>query len=383
MRLLDEIAAIGRDPATGGYLRYAWTPPELELRDWFRAQAAQRRLHVEDDGNGNMFAWWGSGGEAVLTGSHFDSVPHGGAFDGPLGIASAFLAVDLLRERGFQPRKPIGIAAFAEEEGSRFGLACLGSRLLTGAVDPSVKLHDRDGIALQRVIEPEGRRTDILDRIGCFIELHIEQGRALTRPVGVASAVWPHGRWRLDFTGEPNHAGTTLMSDRRDPMLTFAFTVLAANKEARLRGAHATIGRVSVAPNATNAIPASVTAWLDARAAATQTVDELVKAVESKAAERAGRDGTAVLIKQESLSPETSFDTGLRDRISGVLGGAPILPTGAGHDAAVLSAAGIPAAMLFVRNPTGVSHSPAEHATDEDCQAGVTALADVLQDLAC
>jgi N-carbamoyl-L-amino-acid hydrolase len=208
MRLLDEIAGIGRDPVTGGYLRYAWTPPELQLREWFQDQAKSRSLAIEEDGNGNLFAFWGQGSGTVLTGSHFDSVPHGGAFDGPLGIVSAFLAVDLLRERGFQPRKPIGIAAFAEEEGARFGLACLGSRLLTGAIEPSVRLVDRDGVALSEVITPAGKRQDILDRIGCYIELHIEQGRALDRPVGVASAIWPHGRWRLDFTGEPNHAGT-------------------------------------------------------------------------------------------------------------------------------------------------------------------------------
>jgi beta-ureidopropionase / N-carbamoyl-L-amino-acid hydrolase len=382
MRLLDEIAGIGRDPVTGGYLRFAWTPPELQLREWFRDQALSRGLTVEEDGNGNTFAWTGSGPDAVLTGSHFDSVPHGGAYDGPLGIVSALLALDLLRERGLTPRKPIGIAAFAEEEGSRFGLACLGSRLLTGAVDPSIRLTDRDGVSLHDVIEPAGKRQDVLDRIGCFVELHIEQGRALSRPVGVASAIWPHGRWRFEFTGEPNHAGTTLMSDRRDPMLTFAFTVLAANKEARLRHAHATVGRVSVAPNATNAIPSSVSAWLDARAAAPENLDELVKAVEAKATERATRDGTSVVMTAESVSPVTTFHSGLRDRLSRLLGGVPVLPTGAGHDAGVLSAH-VPTAMLFVRNPTGVSHSPAEHATDADCEAGVVALADALQELAC
>lgn len=382
MRLLDEIAGIGRDPVTGGYLRYAWTPPELQLRDWFRDQARARSLVLEEDGNGNIFAFSGYGSGAILTGSHFDSVPHGGAFDGPLGIVSAFLALDLLRERGFEPQKPIGVAAFAEEEGSRFGLACLGSRLLTGAVDPAVRLIDRDGVSLQQVLTPTGKRQDILDRLGCYLELHIEQGRSLEKAVGVASAIWPHGRWRLEFSGEPNHAGTTLMSDRHDPMLTFAFTVLAATKEARLRGAHATIGRVAVTPNATNAIPSDVTAWLDARAAATETVEDLVKAIEAKATERAARDGTHVVVSAESISAETAFDIELRDRIAALLGGAPILPTGAGHDAGVLSAH-VPTAMLFVRNPTGVSHSPAEFATDEDCEAGVVALADVLQELAC
>lgn len=374
MRLLKEIAHIGRDPVSGGYLRYAWTEPELQLRDWFRNQATDRGLDLQEDGNGNIFAWWGSGPDAVLTGSHFDSVPHGGAYDGPLGIVSALLAIDELRARGVTPSRPIGVAAFAEEEGSRFGLACLGSRLLTGAVAP-------DQVDLQGVIEPVGKRQDILDRIGCFVELHIEQGRALQHPVGVASAIWPHGRWRFDFTGEPNHAGTTLMSDRRDPMLTFAFTMLAANKEARLRGAHATVGRVNVAPNATNAIPASVQAWLDARAASAETVEELVEAVSAKATERASRDGTAVTMTAESVSAATEFHIGLRDRLAKLLD-APVLPTGAGHDAGVLSAH-VPTAMLFVRNPTGVSHSPAEHADDEDCEAAVKALADALGELAC
>ncbi|WP_051366915.1 allantoate amidohydrolase [Hamadaea tsunoensis] len=383
--LWDEIAAIGKEPT--GYLRYAWTEPELALRTWFRAQAGQRDLAVEEDGNGNLFAWWNPSAEpGVLTGSHFDSVPHGGAYDGPLGIVSALLAVDELRARGVRPARPVGVAVFAEEEGSRFGLACLGSRLLTGAVAPeaAAALRDRDGVTLAEAAGgvPKGHRPDLLARISSFVELHIEQGRALTVPVGVASAIWPHGRWRIDFAGEGNHAGTTLMSDRHDPMLTFAYTVLAANKEARLRGAHATIGRVSVEPNATNAIPARVSAWLDARAADASVVDDLVAAVTARASERATRDGTRVQLTPESLSGETAFDVALRDRIAERLGGVPVLATGAGHDAGVLSAH-VPTAMLFVRNPSGVSHSPAETASDDDCIEGVRALADVLEDLAC
>jgi N-carbamoyl-L-amino-acid hydrolase len=287
----------------------------------------------------------------------------------------------------------VGIVAFAEEEGSRFGVACLGSRLMCGDLDPAraLALRDRDGVPLSDAagldparLGPDPKR---LAGIDTFVELHIEQGRWLAgaddpAPVGVASAIWPHGRWRLDFAGEGNHAGTTRMAQRRDPMLTFAYAVLAANKAARLRGAHATVGRVAVSPNATNAIPASVTAWLDARAAEQSTLDGLVDDVLARVADRAGRDGTTVTSAIESLSPETGFDTGLRDRIAALLGGAPVLPTGAGHDAGVL-AAHVPTAMLFVRNPTGVSHAPGESATDEDCEAGVLALADVLAELAC
>jgi N-carbamoyl-L-amino-acid hydrolase len=398
-KLWDSLAPIGRDPVSGGYLRYAWSEPELACRRWFAEQAATRGMPVDEDGNGNLFAWWGDpdagqpGGDgegtAVLTGSHFDSVPHGGGYDGPLGIVSGLLAVDALRAAGVRPRRPIGVAAFAEEEGARFGVPCLGSRLLVGALAPerAAALTDRDGVTLADVLggPPAGARPDLLGRVGCFVELHIEQGRALAdldAPVALASGIWPHGRWRMDFSGVGNHAGTTRMADRRDPMLTAAFTVLAANKEARLRGGHATVGRMAVEPNATNAVPASVTAWLDARAADDGALRGLVDAVLAKAGDRAGRDGTSLTVTAESHSPAVAFDADLAVRARAALGITPVLPTGAGHDAGAL-AAHVPTAMLFVRNPTGVSHAPAEEATDDDCTAGVEALTAILKELTC
>jgi N-carbamoyl-L-amino-acid hydrolase len=393
--LWRSLAPIGRDAVTGGYRRLAFSEADLACREWFVEEALDRSLQVESDGCGNIWAWWGdpSGDGAVATGSHLDSVPDGGGYDGPLGIVSALLAIDVLRERGIQPTRPLAVVAFAEEEGSRFGVACLGSRLLTGALDPerARALRDPDGITLTSALKDAGLdKSDLnpdpvrVSRLHAFVELHIEQGRGLgEHPVGVASAIWPHGRWRLDFTGEGNHAGTTRMADRHDPMLTFAYTVLAANKEARLAGAHATVGRAEIRPNATNAVPPAVSAWLDARAADQSTLDTLVAAITTRAKDRAGRDGTAVSISTESVSPETAFDPALRDRVVAVLDGAPVLPTGAGHDAGVLAAAGVPTAMLFVRNPTGVSHAPAEQASDEDCAAGVLSLARVLEDLAC
>jgi N-carbamoyl-L-amino-acid hydrolase len=391
--LWRSVAPIGRSADPGGYHRYSWTYPDLACREWFAEEAADRGMSLETDGNGNLWAWLGdpSSGDAVVTGSHFDSVPGGGGYDGALGIVSAFLALDVLNDHGARPRRPVGIVAFTEEEGGRFGVACLGSRLLTGALDPqrAAALTDRDGISLPEAMKSGGVDPALLGpdpvrlgRIGAFVELHIEQGRALTVPVGVASAIWPHGRWRMDFRGTGNHAGTTRMADRHDPMLTFAYTVLAANKTARLLDACATVGRVSLEPNATNAIPASVTAWLDARAPEQSTLDNLVDTVAGKATERAQRDGTSVTLTPESLSELTAFDTALRDRIVALLGGAPVLATGAGHDAGVL-AAHVPTAMLFVRNPTGVSHAPDEYASDADCAAGVDALAAVLEELAC
>ena len=305
-------------------------------------------------------------------------------------------ALDALRERGFVPGRPIGISVFAEEEGSRFGLACLGSRLATGAItwERARELRDRDGIALPDALAASGlhpddgdKRWDLGSRVECYVELHVEQGRSLVdtgHAVGVGTGIWPHGRYRFEFTGEANHAGTTRMEDRRDPMLTYAMTALAANKQARLAGQRATFGRVETVPNGTNAVPSRVTAWLDARAEDPAALADLVAAVERQADERARRDGTRLAMTTESVSAPVFFDDTLSRRIAADHedGDWPLLPTQAGHDAGILAESGIPSAMLFVRNPTGVSHSPDEHAELADCLAGVSALADTLALLA-
>ncbi|SCK49525.1 N-carbamoyl-L-amino-acid hydrolase [Streptomyces sp. WMMB 714] len=412
-----DLASIGRDKGSGGYRRYAWTGADTDCRAWFRAQAESRGLAYELDRNGNQWAWLGVAtpedialGNAVVTGSHLDSVPDGGAFDGPLGVVSAFAALDRLRAGHAAFTAPVGIVNFTDEEGARFGLACVGSRLSSGGLSQK-KAHaltDADGTTLPQAMERAGHDPDAIGpdpermaRIGAFVELHIEQGRALAdpaalarlgadtastgtrgRPVGVASAIWPHGRWRFDFRGEANHAGTTRIEDRRDPMLTYAATVLAAREKALLTGALATFGKVAVEPNGVNAVPGLVRGWLDSRAADEDTLAAVVAAVEDAAAERGRRDGVQVDVTRESRTPVVEFAHDLRDRLAQRLDGAPLLPTGAGHDAGILSAS-VPTAMLYVRNPTGVSHSPAEFAEEDDCEAGVDALADVLEELAC
>jgi N-carbamoyl-L-amino-acid hydrolase len=384
-----ELAPVGRSASSGGYFRQPFSAAEGELRAWFREQALARGLRVEEDGFGNLVAWWDAepSGERLLTGSHLDSVLDGGAYDGPLGVVSSFAALDRLKERGFVPARSIGVAAFCEEEGSRFGLACLGSRLASGAIDWAAarELRDRDGTAYGDVVAGDG--SDLLDGVACFVELHVEQGRDLVdrgQAVGVASRIWPHGRYRVEIGGTPNHAGTTRMEDRHDPMLTYAMTALAANKQARLSGQRATFGRLETAPNSTNSVPSSVTAWMDARCETDEQLTELVGTITRQAQERAERDGTTLTVTAESVSGATEFDAGLAARIAADHEGGdwPVVATQAGHDAGILSTQGIPSAMLFVRNPTGVSHSPAEHAEVADCLAGVDALAETLERLA-
>jgi beta-ureidopropionase / N-carbamoyl-L-amino-acid hydrolase len=403
LEMWRDLRPIGRHAGSGGYRRFAWTGADTDCREWFRAQAEARGLVLELDRNGNQWAWLGdpSAGDAVVTGSHLDSVPDGGAFDGPLGVVSSFAALDELRGRGARFTRPLAVVNFGDEEGARFGLACVGSRLAAGelTVEQAHRLTDVDGITLPQAMEAAGYDPDTLGpdperlaRIGAFVELHVEQGRALDLTgdrVGVAGAIWPHGRWRFDFRGEANHAGTTRLVDRRDPMLSYAETVLAARREARLAGAVATFGKISVEPNGVNAIPSLVRGWLDSRAADRTTLDTVVHGIEKAAREYADAHGVHLDVVRESFTPVVEFEHALRDEIARLLGKAegpglsvPVLGTGAGHDAGILSAS-VPTAMLFVRNPTGVSHSPAEHADEDDCVAGVTALADVLEGLAC
>jgi N-carbamoyl-L-amino-acid hydrolase len=389
-RMWGDLAPVGLSRASGGYFRQPFTTPERELSAWFVEQCEARGLRVETDSYGNVVGWWdvpAATGPGVLTGSHLDSVLDGGAYDGPLGVVSALAAVDRLRSRGFVPVRPVGVSVFVEEEGSRFGLACLGSRLAVGSTawSDARSRRDRDGVALGDVVE--GGSSSLLSSVGTFVELHVEQGRDLVdrgAAVGVASEIWPHGRYRFEFTGAANHAGTTRMEDRADPMLTYAFTALGANKQARLAGQRATFGRVSVEPNGTNAVPSRVTAWLDARCSSDSGLRDLVAAISGQAAERAGRDGTSLAVTAESVSGSVSFDAGLATAVAADHEGGdwPVIATQAGHDAGILSAAGIPTAMLFVRNPTGVSHSPLEHAEIADCLVGVSALADTLERLA-
>ncbi len=399
-RLWAELRDVGRDAHTGGYRRFAWTRTDAVLREWFSGQARSRGLDVVGDRAGNLWAWRGdpdaavtAGRPGLVVGSHLDSVPDGGAFDGPLGVVSSFAALDALESQGFSSSRPVGIACFSDEEGARFGIACGGSRLLTGALgaDRARALTDADGTSMAEAMTAAGHDVrqlgaddETLRRVGTFVELHVEQGRALADPdhpadgaVAVGSSIWPHGRWRFDLQGRADHAGTTRLIDRDDPMLVLAQVISAARAQALQHGCVATVGKVAVRPNGVNAIPSAVTAWLDARGDDLTAVRRVVAEVERVAGQAA---------TEESWTGVTSLDSALCARLANLIGEpgspAPILATGAGHDAGILANAGVSTAMMFVRNPTGISHSPDEFAEADDCHAGVDALAAVIADLA-
>ena len=407
VRWFDELAAIGPTPA-GGWRRFAWTSEDRQARLWFRRVAGSLDLDVEADRNGNLWAWWrraggmGRPGEpgAIVTGSHLDTVDEGGAYDGALGVVSGFAAVDDLRRRHGTgaPPHPIAVVAFADEEGGRFNLPCFGTRLMTGALDPAGVLDrvDADGVTLREALEqardvdPDdlGRDPRRLGAIDAVVELHVEQGRALVDrglPLAVATVMWPHGRWRLELTGEANHAGTTRLRDRRDPAMVAAYAVLAARARAQREGMVATVGRLQASPDSSNSVPGRVTAVLDARAPGDGPLDHFVDGWAAFVRERAAEHDVEVEITCEARTAGVEFSGNLHDRIVRRLQGSGVgvasLATAAGHDAGVL-AHHVPAAMLFVRNPTGASHTPSETASEDDCITGAAALAAVLEDLA-
>ena len=415
--LMAAIADTGRDRRRGGYTRPVYSTPELELREWFTTEASRRGLAVERDHNGIIWAWWDLPGPssaeprrgALVTGSHLDSVPGGGAFDGPLGVAAALAAHDILAAReaagDLQRNRAMAIAVFPEEAGSAFGVACLGSRLLTGAIEQARALNLRDAsgttfadASRAQGLDPAamGRDEGALARIGDFVELHVEQGLGLNGEdhtdaagrgpaVAVASSILGHGRWRFSVSGQGNHAGTTLMTDRADPMVAAAQMVLAVRKTAAGQAdARATVGRLEPVPGGTNVIASRIDFWMDVRHPDDAITASLVERIHGQAQKIAAFEGCSVTMTEESSSGTVHFDATLtrtlQNSVQRSTPGAPALSTGAGHDAGVL-AAEVPTGMLFVRNPSGISHSPEEYVEDEDASAGTAALADTLEDL--
>ena len=387
---LDELALVGPIDG-GGSCRLALTDADRDGRDLVVTWMRDLGLDVVVDAVGNVVGTWQVGeGRPVMTGSHIDTVRTGGRFDGNLGVLAGIEVIETLMQAGLTPPRPLAVAFFTNEEGARFQPDMLGSLVYVGGMSVEEALDARaiDGPRLGDELERIGYRGPLpcpASPPAAFVELHVEQGRGLIdlgHAVAVGTAILPHGRWRIDIGGQPNHAGTTRMADRRDPMVVFARLVLAAQAEAAerdiaTRAARATIGKVACTPNAVNAVPAHVTGWLDARAEDEETLDALLESI----ARDIATPGITVTVTEESRTPAQYFDVTLSEHVAGLMPGTPLLATGAGHDAGVLAEAGVPAAMLFVRNPTGISHSPEEHAEDADCETGGRVLADVLADL--
>jgi len=383
---LGEIDDLGRDSG-GGYTRLSFTDQDAQLSSYFELTAREVGMTVERDQASNLWAWYGdpdsSPRDNVVLGSHLDSVPQGGALDGPLGVFAGLRVASEIARHGGVHKGALGVVSFREEEGARFGVACLGSKVLTGSYPSSdaLLLQDTDGVTLSQASAMQGIPNLAVDegacrRIGRYLELHIEQGHQLRehgRAVGVGSFIWPHGRWFVEFAGVANHAGTTPLEERDDPILKMAKLILAGRARAAELGALVTFGKLSTFPVSVNGIAQRAAMSIDARAEKEDLLDALVESLRTM-------EDVAEFV-QVSKTKRTEFSPAFIDEVTHFLPGAPVIATGAGHDAGVIAAAGYRAGMLFVRNPTGVSHSPLETASDADINAGVEALLQVVRGL--
>jgi beta-ureidopropionase / N-carbamoyl-L-amino-acid hydrolase len=381
--LRDRLAGlepIGRGP--DGTTRLAWTPELAAAEAWFGEQAHAAGLRVERDPAGSLWAvperpgpWW-------ATGSHLDSVRSGGRFDGPLGVAAGFAVAERL--------PGVAVIAFADEEGARFNTPTFGSRALVGRLDVAGVLARTDdaGVTLRDAMRAAGAEPERLpdapgwlERLRGFVELHIDQTRDLERlgaPAGAVRSLASRMRLALMFGGRADHAGTTRRGERRDALAAAARLIVAADE---LAGGEAdflvTASRIVVEPNAFTTVPASVRLWIDARTPAPEQLDAWRDALEQRAAELARDTGVDIEVGVASHSAGVAFDAD----VLAAMGGLPQLVCFAGHDAGIL-AARIPAGMVFVRNPTGVSHAPEEEVDMDDAAVAANALLAALERLA-
>jgi allantoate deiminase len=387
---LEEAAQIGAD-AEGGVSRFAWTPELAQANEWFVRRLEELDLATEIDAAGNVFGRWEAGeGSAVLTGSHLDTVPRGGRFDGALGVLAALEAVRILKREGVEPRRPLWIVSFNDEEGARFRTGMLGSRVFAGEVDEDnwrrrgvADAMTEAGFDFDRLQSARG-----IDGVGAYVELHIEQGPVLERAgvdVGIVTGVVGLLGFRVRLVGEANHAGTTPMELRRDALAGTSRAVLALRDEARARDdMTANVGMCTVAPGGFNVIPGVAEFSVDVRSPTTDGFARVERFVRDTLKQIAAEEGLELELAETHRLEPVPLEATLQDvlqRAAEHEGASHMrMPSGAGHDAMVLGRH-IPAAMLFVPSRGGVSHNPDEYTAPEQCELGARVLARALSDL--
>jgi len=351
---------------------------------------------VSVDAAGNLRGLWrppGSRARRLILGSHIDAVPNAGAFDGILGVTLALECAEIAQE--LKLPLPIEIIAFSEEEGVRFGLPFIGSRAAAGRFDPALlKLKDADGVTLEDAIRAFGLNPAEIDKAAIdedalgFLEVHIEQGPVLEVEdlrVAAVTAIVGQSRHTLTWTGHANHAGTTPMHLRRDALAGAAEWIVAVEALARrMEGLVATVGHVDVEPNAGNVIAGAVRVSLDVRHANDLERKAAVETLLAQAEAIAARRRLVLQCTRQMDQPAVPMDERLTAFVAEAieLTGLPVkrMPSGAGHDAMVMAAC-VPTAMLFLRSPGGISHHPDETVLEEDVAAALGVCRKFLQRL--
>ncbi|MGA2726823.1 MAG: allantoate amidohydrolase [Terracidiphilus sp.] len=398
LRALEEcqrIAAMSEEP--GRITRRFLTPPAHDVHAHLRArmEAMGMTVHLDDAGNlRGIFRPEGRGGRRLILGSHIDTVPDAGAFDGVLGVVLAIECVDLVRELHLP--LAIEVIAFSEEEGVRFGVPFLGSRAIAGRFDSALlALKDAEGVTLEDAIRAYGldpsRITESAideDTLG-FVEIHIEQGPVLEAEnlsVAAVTGIVGQTRLTLELAGQANHAGTTPMNLRRDALAGAAEWIAAVEKLAKqTEGLVATVGKIEVAPNATNVVAGTASMTLDARhphdAIRLGSVNALIETANAITDRRSLAMQCTPQMDQPAVSMDERMTAYLVEAMEAAGLPAKRMHSGAGHDAMVM-AARMPTAMLFLRSPGGISHNPAESVRTADVEAALQVMRVFLERLA-
>ena len=394
---IEELASIS-DAEAPVVTRVVFTPADLKARGWIAARCEETGLTVRQDAIGNTFARW-SGSDpaapAVGTGSHIDAIPNAGKYDGVVGVLGGLEAIRGLQASGFRPRNSIELLVFTSEEPTRFGIGCLGSRMLCGGLssDAARKLKDNEGACLEDVRHSARFRGELEEvklapgYYKAFVELHIEQGPLLERehiPLGVVTNIAAPASFRVTLEGAGGHAGGVLMPDRRDALCAAAELVLAVEDAARTSGAAdtvATVGICEVFPGAVNSIPSRVRLSIDIRDTDADRRDRAMQKVENAVHSISSQRKLAV--RTEMLNADAPATCG--EAVVATLSRACekhglkylAMPSRAYHDSLFMSRIA-PTGMLFIPCRGGYSHRPDEYASPEDIACGTLVLAETL-----
>lgn len=390
---LTEISAFGKNPERG-ISRLGFSEADANARAWVLSRMRDAGLEVWVDAAANIHGRR-TGKEpdlpVILFGSHIDSVPEGGIFDGTLGSLGALEVLTTLRAENRQTRHPLEMVIWADEEGVHFGQGLFGSRAATAGPKPGeLDLTGDDGLSLAEWLERYGQNPREIDRaaidpknVAAYFELHIEQGPHLYRaeiPIGIVEGIVGIYRYEATIDGFANHAGTTPMRERRDAMISAAKLTQAVRAEVMAKPGRqvGNVGTLHVFPGAPNVVPGKVKLPIELRDVNELVVTDMLERIRDRATAIGETDGTRITIELFASEKPAPTDTGLQDHIERIADGLGLdtqrLPSGAGHDAQNIARHGIPTAMIFVRSQDGVSHNPDEWTEWDDCARGVEVL---------
>ena len=402
-RLLSEIEALAAisDAERPAVTRIVFTPTDLRARAWMIVHCEGAGLEIRQDAIGNMFARWvGSdpAAPAVGTGSHIDAIPNAGKYDGVVGVLGGLEAIRALQRSGFRPRTSIELLVFATEEPTRFGIGCLGSRLLSGTLsaEAAAKLKDRDGETVEEVRRKAGLSGNLqhvklpAEYYKGFIELHIEQGPLLERaqtPLGIVTSIAAPASLRISIEGAGGHAGGVLMPDRKDALCAAAELILAIETAARSSGAAgtvATVGMCEVFPGAVNSIPSRVGMTLDIRDTDLARRDSAMQSIERASQSISANRQVSIQWELVNADAPAHCAPEVREALADSCRrhGFQFLEmvSRAYHDSLFISRIA-PTGMLFIPCRNGYSHRPDEYAAPEDIARGALVLAESLAKL--